>query len=111
MGKKWIVLVDRYYVWTQQLKHKDTATVMGKLTSWFTEYGWPTHIRTDGGLQFRTEFTTICQDNSIIQELSSLHNPELNRLLAKLLIINNSMAQRYQTLWCWDPVCASQWRE
>ena len=46
IGKKWIVLVDRYsgYPWMQQLKRTDAATVTGQLSSWFTEYGWPTSL-------------------------------------------------------------------
>ena len=81
IGKKWIVL-DRYsgYAWTQQLKRTDTETVTGQLSSWFAEYGWPTSIRSDGGLQFRTEFSTFCQNNGIRHELSSPYNPESNGL-------------------------------
>ena len=50
--EKWIVLVDRYfgYTWTDKLK--DTSTATAKLNSWFTEYGYPEYIRTDGGPQF-----------------------------------------------------------
>ena len=34
IGKKWIVLVDRYsgYAWTHELRHTDTATVVGQLS-------------------------------------------------------------------------------
>ena len=48
IGKKWIVLVDRYsgYAWTQELRRTDTATVTGQLSEWFTEFGWPSAIRT-----------------------------------------------------------------
>ena len=51
IGKKWIVLVDRYsgYAWTHQLKRTDTATVTAQLSNWFTEYGWPSTLRSDGG--------------------------------------------------------------
>ena len=53
IGKKWIFLVDRYsgYAWTHELKRTDTATVVGQLSDWFTEVGWPTAIGTDGGPQ------------------------------------------------------------
>ena len=58
IGKKWIVLVDRYsgYAWTHQLRRTDTATVTRQLAAWFTEYGWPSTLWSDGGPQFRTEF-------------------------------------------------------
>ena len=78
IGKKWIVLVDRYsgYAWTQQLKRTYMATLTSQLSSWFTEYGWPSYIRLDGGPQFRAKFSTFCQNNSIKHELSSPYNPE-----------------------------------
>ena len=61
-GEKWIVLVDRYsgYAWTDKLKDTSTATVTAKLNSWFTEYGYPEYIRTDGGPQFRRDFKAYC---------------------------------------------------
>ena len=82
IGKKWIVLVDRYsgYAWTQELRRTDTSTVIGQLSDWFTEVGWPMTIRTDGGPQFRTEFSLFCDKNSIKHELSSPYNPEYNGL-------------------------------
>ena len=82
VGKKWIVLVDRYsgYAWTHKLKRTDTATVTRQLATWFTEYGWPSTLRSDGGPQFRTEFSAFCADNGIKHELSSPYNPESNGL-------------------------------
>ena len=82
IGKKWIVLVNRYsgYAWTHQLKRTDTATVTGQLLTWFTEYGWPSMLRSDGGRQFRTEFSAFCSNNGIKHELSSPYYPESNGL-------------------------------
>ena len=82
IGKKWIVLVDRYlgYAWTHELKRTDTATVIGQLSDWFTKVGWPTAIRTDGGPQFQTELTHFCDRHVIKHELSSPYNPESNGL-------------------------------
>ena len=75
-------LVDRYsgYAWTQELRRTDTTTVVGQLSDWFIEVGWPTAIRTDGGLQFRTEFSQFCDKHGIKHELSSPYNPESNGL-------------------------------
>ena len=53
---------------------------MGQLSTWFTEYGWPSTLRSDGGPQFRTEFSAFCSNNGITNELSSPYNPESNRL-------------------------------
>ena len=48
-GNTYIVLFNQYsgYAWT------DTRSVWESLTCWFTEFGWPSYIRTDGGPQFR----------------------------------------------------------
>ena len=51
-----------------------------QLAKWFTEYGWPSYIRSDGGPQFRTEFTKFCKENRIKHELASPYNPESNGL-------------------------------
>ena len=77
IGKKWIVLIDRYsgYAWTQELRRTDTTTVTGQLADWFTEFGWPSAIRTDGGPQFRSEFMQFCEQHGIKHELSSPYNP------------------------------------
>ena len=57
-GDAYIILVDRYlgYAWTEKLRRTDTRSICESLTKWFTEFGWPSYIRTDGGPQFRGEF-------------------------------------------------------
>ena len=50
------------------------------MEQWFNDYGWPTHIRTDGGPQFRSEFKEFCTEHGITHELSSPYNPESNGL-------------------------------
>ena len=69
VGKQWLALVDRCsgYGW---------ATPLRKLENWFNKFGWPTHIRTDGGLQFRSEFKDFCTLHGIQHELSSPYNRE-----------------------------------
>ena len=54
VGKQWLALVDRFsgYAWTTALRRLDTKAVIQHLEN----FGWPTHIRTDGGPQFRSEF-------------------------------------------------------
>ena len=63
IGKKWLVLLDRYsgYAWKAELNKTCTSKVTGQLKSWFTEYGWPNVINTDGGPQFRSEFQDFCK--------------------------------------------------
>ena len=58
----------------------DTRTIIHHLEEWFNDYGWPTHIRTDGGPQFRSEFKEFCAAHGIQHELSSPYNPESNGL-------------------------------
>ena len=72
-GEKWIVLVDRYsgYAWTDKLKDTSTASVTAKLNSWFTEYGYPEYIHTDGGPQFRRDFKDYCSKHYMHHKLST----------------------------------------
>ena len=76
------MLVYRYsgYAWTDKLKDTSTATVTAKPNSWFVGYGFPEHIRTDGGPQFRRDFKAYCNKQYIYHELSSPYNPESNSL-------------------------------
>ena len=100
IGKKWIVLVHRYsgYAWTSKLKRTDTASVVGQLSDWFTEVGWPTAVRTDGGPQFRTDFALFYDWHGIKHELSSPYNPESNGLveaaMKNIQVYHNTLQQR-----------------
>ena len=82
VGKQWLVLVDRFsgYAWTTALRRLDTKAVIQHLENWFNDFGWPKHIRTDGGPQFRSEFKEFCAARGIQHELSSPYNPESNGL-------------------------------
>ena len=62
------------------MRDKCTSSVTAQLQSWFTEYGWPNSIRTDGGPAYRNEFTNFCNSNGIKHELCSAYNPESNGL-------------------------------
>ena len=81
-GKQWLALIDRFsgFGWTAALRKTDTRTIIHHLEDWFNDYGWPTHIRTDGGPQFRSEFKEFCAAHGIQHELSSPYNPESNGL-------------------------------
>jgi hypothetical protein len=52
------------------------------MTSWFNTFGWPAVIRTDGGPQFRTEFSDFCEKHGISRDdgPSLPYNPQSNRL-------------------------------
>ena len=81
-GKKWLAVVCRFsgYAWLSLLNKTTTAYILQTLDSLFTEYGFPSVIRSDGGPQFRSEFDEYCRKNSIKHELSSPYNPESNGL-------------------------------
>ena len=44
------------------------------------DWGLPKVIRSDGGPQFRSKFSKLCQDHGITHELSSPYNPQSNGL-------------------------------
>jgi len=81
-GQKWLIMVDRTsgFTWTKRLRQTDTNSIISTMKDWFYGYGWPTHIRSDGGPQYRTEFNEFCKQNNIIHELSSPYNPQSNGL-------------------------------
>ena len=62
------------YAWTVALRRLDTKGVIQHLEQWFNDFDWPTHIRIDGGPQFRSEFKEFCAAHGITYELSSPYN-------------------------------------
>ena len=79
-GTNYLVFVDRYSGWplVRPLTKLDTKAITTILNDWFLEYGKPVNIRSDGGPQFRLEFTRWCKDNGIQHELSSAYHHESN---------------------------------
>ena len=57
-----------------------SASVIKVFSGWFNTLGWPSVIRTDGGPQFRTEFSQFCDKNGIKHDLASPYNPRANGL-------------------------------
>jgi len=82
-GKTYLVMVDRYSGMTfvsKALKSTTTAVITTILDKWFTEYGYPCVILTDGGPQFRHDFQEYCENNDIYPDLSSAYYPDSNGL-------------------------------
>ena len=79
-GTQYLIFVDRYSGWplVRPLTKLDTKAVTSILNDWFLEHGKPISIRSDGGPQFRSEFTQWCKDNGIRHELSSAYHHESN---------------------------------
>jgi DNA-binding protein Fis len=81
-GKHYVVMVDRYssMPFISKLTTLGTHSVIRILTGWFNEVGWPKSLGSDGGPQFREEFTAWAKSNKIKFELSSSYNPMSNGL-------------------------------
>ena len=79
-GKYYLVAVDRFSGWplVTKLSKLDTTSITNHLQNWNLEYGKPQRVRTDGGPQFRTEFSQWCENNGIIHELSSPEHHQSN---------------------------------
>ena len=57
-----------------------SAAICKQLKVWFQDFGWPTAIRSDGGPQFRNNFSHFCSSNNIEHQKSSAYNPWSNGL-------------------------------
>ena len=81
-GRHFLVLVDRYsgYPFTWELGSLKTDTIIKALQSTFYDFGRCGRIRTDGGPQFRSQFSAFCQELGIVHEKSSPYNPQSNGL-------------------------------
>ena len=79
-GKDYLVVADRFsgWPWAFHLRSTNSESVTAKLDEIFFEYGLPSHMRTDGGPQFRGHFEEYCRKNKIRPELSSPYNPQSN---------------------------------
>ena len=110
-GKNYLAFADRYsvMVWADRLNSTTTSTVTKCLERWLYEFGFPKHIRTDGGPQFRGPFDDWCAENGIIHEVSSPYNPQSNGhaesavKIAKFLIdkVDANMTQFRAHLYAW----------
>ncbi|TRY80553.1 hypothetical protein TCAL_13617, partial [Tigriopus californicus] len=79
-GKHYCILVDRFSNWPAvfPLRSLDTSTLLKHLQEWFLNWGIPTEIRSDGGPQFRSQFSEFCILNNIHHTSSSPYNPRSN---------------------------------
>ena len=81
-GSNYLCAVDRFsgFPFVQKLRSLNTRSVTKQLLTWFSDFGMPRTIRTDGGPQFRSEFQEFCRTNGIRKELTSPYNPQANGL-------------------------------
>ena len=81
-GRKCLAVICQFlgYGLLSLLKKMTTAYILQTLDSLFTEYRYPSIIRSDGGPQFRSEFDEYCKKNAIEHESSSHYNHESHGL-------------------------------
>ena len=81
-GKDFLLMVDRFsgYPFVQKLTTTTTKAVTSVLSQWFSLFGYPQRIRSDGGPQFQGPFREYCEDKQIKHELAAAYNPSSNGL-------------------------------
>ena len=97
-GDDYLIMCDRFscHIWVYKLRRTVTEAITNQLKVWFYQFGFPCHIISDNGPQFRSEFKDFCKENNIIHVTSSPYNSRSNGLaenavkLAKLLIKKTS---------------------
>ena len=80
-GHSFIVYADRYSGWVEVARLPNTTfrSVRSLFLKWFTSYGVPEEISTDGGPPFNSvEYKTLCKNWGIQGRLSSAHYPQSN---------------------------------
>ena len=81
-NKDFLICVDHWsgYPFYQHLRSLTSESVLKVLTTWFNLFGWPSSIRSNGGPQFRGEFSRFCATHSISHQVSAPYNPKCNGL-------------------------------
>lgn len=79
-GKNFLAYADRFsgMLWCDKLNSTTTDKVTDLLDKWMLDFGYPKHIRTDGGPQFRGPFDDWCKTHHIVHEVSSPYYPQSN---------------------------------
>ena len=80
-GCYFFVVLDVFkgYPWMRKFgKSPRTDQVTGAFNEIFLTWGYPKHIKTDGGGQYRTEFKEYCASMYITPHTTSGYNHELN---------------------------------
>ena len=103
-GSDYLIMCDRFscHIWVHKLRRTVTEAITNQLKIWFLEVGFPFHILSDNGPQFRSEFKDFCKDNHIIHVTSSPYNSRSNGLaenavkLAKQLIKKTSSVSEFR---------------
>lgn len=82
-GQHFLVMVDRFsgFPFVDHLKKSITTSyICNVLLHWFWDYGFPEHLKSDNGPQFRDQFGISCSSFAITHSTSSPYHPQSNGL-------------------------------
>ena len=76
----YLIVIDRFsnFFFTYKLSSLTSKAVIDKLRACFMIFGFPHALRTDGSLQFQTDFWAFCNTSGILHQLSSPYNSQSN---------------------------------
>ena len=78
-GCHYLVVLDVYsgFPWMKKMgKSPKTSQVTEALNEIFLTWGYPKHVKSDGGGQYRAEFHKYCTDMYITPHTTSSYNSE-----------------------------------
>ena len=99
-GSDHLIMCDRYscHIWVHKLRRTVTEAITNQLKNWFYEIGFPSHIISDNGPQFRTEFKDFCKEHHIIHVTSSPYNSRSNGLAENAVKIAKQLLKKSKSI-------------
>ena len=81
-GKDYLICMDQWswYTLYQLLRSTTSNSLIRCLSTWFNLLGWPSSISSNGGPQFRGDFSNFYLKHDIWHELSAPYSPKSNGL-------------------------------
>ena len=109
---EYLIIVDRFsgFPWVFQLRQLSTEAILKCCRQVFRTFGAPQRCRTDGGPQFRTPFTSFCQEWGIRHELSSPYNPRSNGHAEAAVKSMKQLLAKYNSKWEDFEMALLEWR-
>ena len=98
--RQYLICVDHWsgYPLYSPLCSLSSDAIISTLSSWFNIMGWPSSIRSNRGLQFRSPFSSFCSRHVIEHELSAPYNPKSNGLAeAGVKSVKNILRKCHET--------------
>ena len=112
-GNSWLIVTDWFsgFPFAKKLGHtSSTDQVIKKLNKIFMTFGYPTHLRSDGGPEFRDSFQKWARRAGIQSTHSSAYNPEGNSRAEKSIQdVKNLLTKTKEAGEDWD-LAFCEWR-